>query len=272
MHDAVREMTAANSISHRITLGVVLLLAGCATQPISAYVPPTSHLTVLDLPPSVGDNSLQRTFHPQEKQISTAALTGDKQQIEQQVETDLKRALVKSGLPILAGASIVSTDDPKLAQVGQPLDAATLAVLQAKHPADIYLRVKVTDFGETPKSWEGAYIGFEVVTTLAIAGVLYVHTATRALAGVYLVEESVEEFSEGYAGFWLLNRMSRPVRIEVDTVDGKTGAVLWHDSETGLADWHWDHVWHMDNATRDHLLTESTDKAVKDLVQVLEGH
>lgn len=265
-------MTATKSVSHRITLGVVLLLAGCATQPISAYVPPTSRLTVLDLPPSISDNSLQRTFHPQTKQISTEALASDRQQIEQQVEADLKQALAKAGLPLLAEASIVSTDNPKLAQVGQPLDAATLTELQAKHPADVYLRVKVTDFGETPKSWEGAYIGFEVVTTLAIAGALYVHTVTRPLAGAYLVEESVEEFSEGYAGFWLLNRISRPVRIEADLVDGKTGAVLWHDNETGLADWHWDHVWHMDDTTRDRLLTESTDHAVKDLVQVLEGH
>ena len=111
-----------------------------------------------------------------------------------------------------------------------------------------------------------------MVTTLAITGVLYAHVATRPLAGVYLVQESVEEFSEGYAGFWLLNRMSRPVRIEADLVDGKTGAVLWHDSETGLADRHWNHLWHMGDAARDSLLTDSTDKTVKDLVEELEGH
>lgn len=50
-----------------------------------------------------------------------------------------------------------------------------------------------------------------------------------------MVEEGIEEYSEGYAGWWLLNRLSRPVRIEADLIDGKTGAVLWHDSDTGLA-------------------------------------
>lgn len=265
-------MTTTKGILYPITLGLALLLAACATQPITAYAPPQARLTVLNLPPDVSDQSLRRTFHAEAKQISSATLADDRQHIEKQVATALKQALTTAGLPILNKATFVPSTNPKLEQLGQPLDSATLAALQAKHPADVYLRVKVTDYGETPRSWGSAYIGFEVVTTLAIAGALYVHTATRPLAGVYLVQESIEEFSEGYAGFWLLNRLSRPVRIEVDLVDGKTGAVLWHDSETGLADWQWSHIWHMDDVTRDRLLNESTDKAVQELVQELQGH
>lgn len=171
----------------------------------------------------------------------------------------------------LTSATVTSLDDAQDLTIGQPVSSADLAALQAKHPADAYLRIQVTDYGQTPQSWKGAYVGFEVVTTLAIGAWLYVHTATRVLAAPYLVEESVEEFSEGYAGFWLLNRLSRPVRIDADLVDGKTGKVLWHDSETGLADWHWANVWHMNAVTQDQLLQISTDHAMADLVNALQG-
>ena len=185
--------------------------------------------------------------------------------------TALKQALAQSGLPALSTATITRIDDVKAMAIGEPVDAAGLAALQVQHPADAYLRVQVTDYGETPRAWKSAYVTFEVVSTVAVAGLLYTHTVTRALAGAYVVEEGVEEYSEGYAGFWLVNRLSSPVRIDVDLVDGNTGAVLWHDSETGMDDWHWGHLWHMDDATRGVLLKNSTDKAVKELVEELEG-
>ena len=97
---------------------------------------------------------------------------------------------------------------------------------------------------------------------MAIAGGLYLHKFTRPLAGAYLLEEGIEEFSEGYAGFWALNRLSRPVRIEADLVDAQTGKVLWHNAHTGLAGWHWRNLRHMDEATRDQLLGASINKAV----------
>lgn len=60
------------------------------------------------------------------------------------------------------------------------------------------------------------------------------------------------------------------MHIDADLVDGKTGKVLWHDTETGLADWHWHNVWHMDAATQDKLLEISTDHAMRDLVNELQ--
>ena len=122
--------------------------------------------------------------------------------------------------------------------------------------------MRVTDYGETPRRWEGAYITFEVTSTLAIAGGLYLHKLTRPVAAAYLLEESIEEFSEGFAGFWTLNRLSRPVRIEADIVDAQSGQVLWHGAHTGFARWHWRNLHHMDDATRDALLSESMNKAV----------
>lgn len=251
------------------------LLVGCATQPVAPAVTilhPASRLQVLELPPSVTDDSLRRLFHAGAKEkIPTATLTVDRQHVAQLVDAALKQALAHAEHPPLTTATVTSLDYAQGLNIGQPVSPASLAALQAKYPADAYLRIQVTDYGQTPQSWEGAYVGFEVVTTLAIGAWLYVHTATRVLTAPYLVEESVEEFSEGYAGFWLLNRLSRPVHIDADLVDGKTGKVLWHDVQTGLADWHWANVWHMNAATQDQLLEISTDHAMKDLVNELQG-
>jgi hypothetical protein len=90
-------------------------------------------------------------------------------------------------------------------------------------------------------------------------------------AGAYLLEESIEEFSEGYAGFWVLNRLSRPVRIEADLIDSQTGQVLWREAHTGLAPWRWRHLRYVDDTTRDELLTTSMDKAVKALAASLDS-
>lgn len=67
------------------------------------------------------------------------------------------------------------------------------------------------------------------------------------------------------------DRLSHPVRLDADLVDGESGAVLWHESETGMADWRWDHLWHMDDATRAGLIQVSTDRSADALVKELEG-
>lgn len=250
------------------------LLAGCAEQPVAPAVTvlrPASHLDVLELPPTVTDDSLRRLFHNGDKKITPEVLTADRQQLEQLIDVALKQALAQAQGPPLKTATVALLGNTPDMRVGQPIGPATLTTLQAQHPADAYLRIQVTDYGQTPKSWEGAYVGFEVVATLAIGAWLYVHSATRVLAAPYLAQESVEEFSEGYAGFWLFNRLSRPVRIDADLVDGTTGKVLWHDTETGLADWHWKNVWHMDTDMRNQLLAASTAHAMRDLVDELEG-
>ncbi len=263
------------TLTHCVVCACVLVLfAGCAVQPVTptlTILHPASSLDVLELPPTVADDSLRRLFHGGNEKVPAEALAADRRQLEQLVDAALKQALARAARPPLATATITPLNDAAGMTIGQPMNATSLAAQQARFPADAYLRIQATDYGQTPKSWKGAYIGFEVVTTLAIGAWFYTHTVTRALTVPYLAEESVEEFSEGYAGFWLLNRMSRPVRIEADLVDGATGEVLWHDTETGLADWHWKDVWHMDDAMRDKLLKESTDKAMMDLVNELEG-
>jgi len=236
----------------------LLLLAGCATQPPISHASRSHgllHLEILELPPTVEDRSLRRVLHDgAHAEVTDVELAADRRRINQSLEATLQE--------IAPNIEIAPFVDP-IAIIGRPLDSASLAILQSSRPADAYLRLSVTDYGETPRRWRGAYITFEVVTTLAITAALAVHKVTRPIAGVYLLEESIEEFSEGYAGFWALNRLSRPVRIDADVIDGHTGQVLWREAHTGLAPWRWRNVRHMNDTTRDELLATSMRKAVK---------
>ena len=99
---------------------------------------------------------------------------------------------------------------------------------------DPRLRFRISDYGATPKAWRKGYIAFEVASTLAIAGVAYAYPATRAVAGVYLVEEGIEETAEGYAGFCGLDEVCRPVRVEARLAVGGA-APFWEASATGLS-------------------------------------
>ena len=241
-----------------------LLVAACATQTVAVdrHVRRNERIQLVELPPIVSDRSLKRVLHGKHEEVSAVTLTADRQRISNALEMALRK-----DTPCFAGLAtvpfeIVSVDDPRLRPIGRTADGAALTALRSDHPADAYLRIRVTDYGETPRRWEGAYITFEVVSTVAIGGGLYLHRITRPLAGAYLLEESIEEFGEGYAGFWALNRLSRPVRIEADLVDARTGKVLWHNAHTGLAGWHWRNLRHMDEATRDRLLGASFNKAV----------
>ena len=108
--------------------------------------------------------------------------------------------------------------------------------LHAASDADVLLRFRITDYGVTPKSWRNAVIIFEVTSTLGIAAIAYAYPATRPIAGIYLIEEGIEETIEAYAGFWALDEVSRPVRIEAELITLNTGTQAWKSSATGLSD------------------------------------
>ncbi|HSN18339.1 MAG TPA: hypothetical protein VLV87_09010 [Gammaproteobacteria bacterium] len=268
-----RSRSAIQHLKAPCGLAALALLAGCATAPEATdSLQPGAHLAVLQLATSVSDAQLRRVLHSDRKDVASGTLESDRTTLEQSMDMALQQAFSQSADPILVSARFVPPGPVAWPMtIGEPLDAATLARLQAAHPADAYLRLRVTDYGQTPGKWKSAYISFEVATTLAIGGLLYVHKATRPLAGIYLLQEGIEEYSEGYAGWWLFNRLSRPVRIEADLIDGKSGAVLWSGSDTGMAAWTWHHLWHVDDVTRHELLKVSTAKAAKDLVVDLGG-
>ena len=81
--------------------------------------------------------------------------------------------------------------------------------LHAATGADALLRFGMTDYGLTPRSWQNGYIAFEVTSTLALAAVIAYSgsTAAKAAAGIYLVQETIEETAEAYAGFWAVDEV-----------------------------------------------------------------
>lgn len=249
---------------------LALALAGCASAPAVNSLPPASRLVVLQFPSAVTEDELDLVLHPDEEKVPVTVLAQDRQDIEQSIQTDLASALAQSPVAPFSTATFfpVGSAWPDM-RVGMPADAVQLADLRARQPADAYLRFRVTDYGRTPKAWKSAYISFEVVSTLAIGGLLYIHKTTRPLAGLYLLQEGVEEYSEGYAGWWLLNRLSRPIRIEADLIDGRSGALLWEDRVTGMAPWRSHNVWRMSAATRNQLLQVSTQRVIRELVTAL---
>jgi hypothetical protein len=102
--------------------------------------------------------------------------------------------------------------------------------------ADALLRYHITDYGLTPRAWRTAWITFEVTSTLAIAAVIAYssYTIAKGAAGAYLVQEAIEESAETYAGFWALDVVCRPVRIEAKLIQLNPVGTVWKTSNTGL--------------------------------------
>lgn len=223
---------------------------------------------MLLLSPNMEDVSLRHVFHDGDKKVAHAILQKDRQQISELLQSSVDHAFSSLKEPPVDTSWAASAGTA----MGDAVAPDDLSKLQASYPSDYYLRLRVTDFGETPRRWRTAYITFEVVTTLAIAGAFYVHKVTRPVAGVYLLQESIEELSEGYAGFWALNRLSQPVRIEGDLIDGHTGNVLLHVKHTGMSSWSWGHIWHMDTATREALEHQSMQRAVNEVLKDLAAY
>ena len=87
-----------------------------------------------------------------------------------------------------------------------------------------------------------------------------------------MAQETVEETAEGYAGFWALNVVSRPVRIEAELIRLKPLAIVWKTADTGLSDVRLSRlIRKVGPAERDSQLEQSTDDAVKDIVAALSG-
>jgi hypothetical protein len=145
-----------------------------------------------------------------------------------------------------------------------PVTRETAGQLRAVSEADALLRFRITDYGVTPKSWRKGVITFEVLSTLGVAALAYAYPRTRALAGAYLVEESIEETAWAYGGFWTLDEVCRPVRIEAELIDLKTGTQAWNGSATGLSDVRLGRVFRkVGEAERDAQLNTALDEAVE---------
>jgi hypothetical protein len=189
----------------------------------------------------VDDARLHRLFAPDLAKDSPES----RRAVKNAVDTAQTHALAymqgalenQTGIGIINGDGVSRvTERLRINQADTVVTREIAEQLRVASGADAIVRFRITDYGVTPKSWRHAMIVFEVTSTLAIAAIAYAKPATRAIAGVYLVTEAIEETASAYAEFWALDEVYRPVRIEVELITLKTGTQAWKDSATGFSD------------------------------------
>lgn len=207
-------------------MAVCLTLSGCATVS-HTELPALDHSLkiVLDQSPVADPEALPRVIAPDQSKDDPRVqekVRATVESVQHQSMSDM-RADLRDQTPFSVLSSVAS----------MPSD---LAELQRTTGADLLMRFGVSDYGLTPKAWRSGVIAFEVTSTLGIAAWAYIRPATRALAGIYLAQESVEESLEAYSGFWALDEVYRPVRVKAEVLNLHTGQRVWSDSETGFSD------------------------------------
>jgi hypothetical protein len=228
-----------------LTASAALALCGCAitgmrgadTQQVANY---PHKAVVVQMPLVTNEASLAKLFAPglaQESPESHRAVEAAVENAERQTFAEMKRVLEQAGFMVGGSeATFRLINELKIAHPDIVVSKEMAERLRAASGADALLRFRITDYGVTPRSWRKGVIVFEVVSTLGIAAVAYAYPATRPLAGIYLVQESIEETAEAYAGFWALDEVARPVRIEAELIELNAGEQVWRDSATGLSD------------------------------------
>ncbi|MGB9093176.1 MAG: hypothetical protein WCB93_03600 [Gallionella sp.] len=236
---------------------------------------------VMESPVSIDKGRLQAVFTPDKikpgSPASAALINLGEQHAREYALASMNDALDKrAGLDIINSPAEQS---PIISEIGgMNFDSAITQDqadrLRAATGADALFRFGISDYGLTPKSWRDGYITFEITSTLAIAGAIAYtgSAAARAAAGAYLVQEGVEESAESYAGFWALDVVSRPVRIEARLVRLNPVATVWEASDTGLSDVRLSRLTRkVDSIEQNNQLDQSTAYAVNDLVSSLSA-
>lgn len=133
--------------------------------------------------------------------------------------------------------------------------------------ADAMLRFRITDYGRTPRKamkwiWIGTGAWISGATALALT-----QEKTRPYIGAYLASEVIQEGAEAYLGSSLFGHEYKPVRIEAELIDFRTGAALWKDAKTMTASSKSLETFSKDERRRKEVeLAVSVDRAVNALV------
>jgi hypothetical protein len=241
-------MTNITISFHAASLCVLVIgLAGCSTttnRMNEAQLGLPIKMLVMESPISIDPGRLQAVLAPNLKSNTSESGKPITRGIDHAEEYAM--ASMKTALGNQPGLKII----PLPAQANQTIKRIRASSfdstitqneadwLQKTTGADALFRFDITDYGLTPRAWRKGYITFEVTSTLAIAAVIAYSgsTAAKAAAGTYLAQEAAEETAEAYAGFWALDVISRPVRIEAKLVQLNPLETVWQTSATGLSD------------------------------------
>jgi hypothetical protein len=272
-----------NNFPHRFHIAFLCLigvgLGGCATtenkQLAEAQMKVPIKILVMQSPITIHPDSLQNVFAPEVK----PELSVSDESISQGVKHAQEHAMAAMGSALAKESKVKvvtqPVEDKQLIDKIQSYGLKGIITqddadhLQAATGADALLRFGITDYGLTPQSWRNGFIAFEVTTTLAVAAVIaYSNSvAAKSVAGVYLVQEAIEETATGYAGFWALDEVCRPVRVEAELIRLHPVTTLWKASDTGLSDVSLSRLFRKVGVDeRDKQLDQATDYSVKDVV------
>ena len=236
-------MDSMNSVRPHFIL-IAFALGGCATFPdmgnfAQSHREKPIKVMVSEAPLDISQNRLQAVLAPD---VKSSSISPD---VARGIIHAQKYALTAMNEALSKNKKIAIVTSPETPDVNRILSQgfnktptqADADLLREKTGADALLRFRITDYGLTPKAWRDGYITFEVASTLAIAGVIAYSgsTAAKAAAGGYLAQETVEETTEAYAGFWALDVVTRPVRLEAELVRLNPVSVIWQDVDTGLS-------------------------------------
>jgi hypothetical protein len=225
---------------------VALVFGGCATDPGMKQLVQSHHdkpikVLLSEVPLNIEQSRLQAVFMPDKKSQSKTAISSGTEHAQSYAFSQMQKMLEKQtsftmiSVPVAAKGNV---DNILKSDLDHPLSQIDADAIHEATGADALLRFRITDYGLTPKSWRDGYIAFEVTSTLAIAGAIAYtgSTAAHAAAGGYLAQETVEETTEAYAGFWGLDVVTRPVRLETELIRLHPVQTIWETDETGMSD------------------------------------
>ena len=274
--------------SHRFAMLLALAsvaLGGCATTHGVRQFEQSRHGTpirtlVLEAPMDIDQDRLHAVLAPGLKAKSAAAdaaISGGEWHARAYALAAMESALgSRAGFAVVAPGTgnAVLLDNIRGEKLTDNLTQNEADRLQAATGADALLRFGITDYGLTPRSWRKGYLAFEITSTLAIAAVIAYSgsAAAHAAAGAYLAQETAEETAEAYAGFWAVDVVYRPVRVEAELVRLQPVATVWKTADTGFSDGRWSRLsGKVGTAERNRQLDQATAGAAQDVVADLSA-
>ncbi len=174
---------------------------------------------------------------PKDKDVQKALIAVRLRQIQETTQATLVETLEQKPFCIVLKdpATTGWTDSLNLANNDAPIPVSALSRFREETQADAVLRFKITDYGRTPRKvmkWIYAGTGAWIVGAITLATL---NSETRPYIGAYIGSEVLQEGAELYLGTSLFGAEYKPVRIEAELIDTRTGRVLWEDTKTKTA-------------------------------------
>lgn len=202
---------------------------------------------------------------PENKAEETAQLKTRLEQVRAEIDSDMLNAVRKSPYP--RSVSVPSADSVDVVEIDQDnsiIPAEVLARLRSELGADALFRYRVVGYGSSPEEHTFWYTAATVSWITGVTAVAYSNPKTRPFIGAYLLSEVLGEALAAYLGNYGVNHFLKPVTIEGELIDLKTGKTLWSDSVT-------DYAWGRLRESSEEKLMRSTQRTIRDLSGSLDA-